>query len=82
MIDKGISSLKHIVKYCTQIDETLNHFDNSYDSFTNKYYFQYIISFCLAQIGELVGRCPKEIKDQIATISPVRPLVDLRNLGI
>lgn len=53
MLDRTISYLKSIVKYCEDIASIHELYENSYEKYyTNKGY-QYSISFCVEQIGEL-----------------------------
>ena len=53
MPDRAVSYLKSIVKYCEDIANIHESHKNSYEKYyTNKGY-QYSISFCVEQIGEL-----------------------------
>ena len=53
MQNRGLSYLESIIKYCQDIEDIHTVYDNSYEKYyTNKGY-QYSVSFCVEQIGEL-----------------------------
>ena len=61
MLRKDRYALKKIVRYCNEIDSILKQIGRSYDRFESETVYQYALSMCLLQIGELVGHCSAEL---------------------
>ena len=53
MLDRTISYLNSIVKYCKDIAVIHETHENSYEQYYTDRGYQYSISFCVEQIGEL-----------------------------
>jgi len=53
MPDRSISYLKSIVKYCEDIASIHDSYENSYERYYTSKGYQYSISFCVEQIGEM-----------------------------
>ena len=53
MQDRAILYLKSIVKYCEDISNIHDSYDNSYEKYYTHKGYQYSISFCVEQIGEM-----------------------------
>jgi len=53
MPDRYISYLKSIIKYCEDIADIHKSYENSYERYTTSRGYQYSISFCVEQIGEM-----------------------------
>ena len=62
MKNKDKYILKHILKYCKQIEETLNTYNNEKKAFLNNHIFKNAISMIIFQIGELSNHLKKEYK--------------------
>lgn len=56
-LDRNISVLEHIVSYCQQIEQTVERFGNSAETFQNDPIYRNAAALCILQIGELVGKC-------------------------
>ena len=55
-LDRNISVLEHIVSYCQQIEQTVERFGNSAETFQNDPIYRNAAALCILQIGELVGK--------------------------
>ena len=53
-LDRDMSVLRHIVSYCDQIEQTTEHFGNTYESFSASQIYRNAAALCILQIGELV----------------------------
>ena len=60
MKDRNITTLKHILKYCIEVNETLNVYDNDKDEFLSNHIFRDSISMKILQIGELANHLTEE----------------------
>ena len=79
MKDEDIAVLNKIIKYCDDVKELLNEYDNNYDSYCNKISFQYSVNMCIIQIGELVGRLSDEFIEEYSE-TPWYAIKAMRNL--
>lgn len=61
-INRDISILEHIVKYCDEIDETIKTFSDDYNDFSNNRIYQNATALCVLQIGELTTHLSDEFK--------------------
>jgi len=68
-MDNDASILRTIVKYCTDIENAMERFGNDEDSFLEDVGYQYICSFCIAQIGEVIKRLSPKLTDRYKEIS-------------
>ncbi len=59
--------LKKILKYCRQIEEACDMFDNDYNNFVGKPVFQNACCMCILQIGELCKAVSDEMKYESKT---------------
>ena len=75
--DKSI--LEHILKYCNQIEATLERFGRSKISFIQDQIFQNAVALCLLQIGELAGHLSEDYKRSHSQM-PWRQIKALRNI--
>ena len=62
MQPRDVSVLKHIQEYCEDIDRYLQAVGRSFDAFLADSMCQHSISFCILQIGELVGKLSDEFR--------------------
>lgn len=56
MNDKDKNLLRHILRYCDEVEETLRQFDRSEPAFRDSFVFRNAISMPIMQIGELATR--------------------------
>lgn len=75
--DKNI--LIHIVEYCTQIEETVDHFGNDYSIFASNNIYRNACCLCLLQIGELTYSLSDEFKAAHAGV-PWKQIRGFRNI--
>lgn len=68
-LDRNISVLEHIVSYCQQIEQTVERFGNSAETFQNDPIYRNAAALCILQIGELVGK----LTDEFRAAAPRRP---------
>lgn len=61
---KDKSLIEKISKYCNMLDETLNEYNNDYNTFKESHIFQNSACMCLLQIGELCKYLTKEFRDK------------------
>ncbi|WP_409967406.1 DUF86 domain-containing protein [Bengtsoniella intestinalis] len=78
-LNRDLSILQHMVDYCNQIDETVAHFGNAYDTFANSAVYRNATALCILQIGELVGKLTEEFKTQHPAI-PWKQIKAMRNI--
>ena len=55
--------LKKIIRYCNDIDSILKQIDYQFVRYETETVYQYALSMCLLQIGELVNHCSQELID-------------------
>ena len=79
MNTKDSNTIRHMLKYCEQINETSLEFDNSKERFIESTTFRNAVCLCLLQIGELVTVLSDEFKANNAKI-PWREIKLLRNI--
>lgn len=76
--DRDLSILRHIVSYCDQIEETMEHFGNIYESFVSSRIYRNS-ALCVLQIGELVWKLTDSFRAQHPTI-PWWQIKAMRNI--
>jgi len=79
MNSKDLDILRHILRYCGQINETSNEFNNSKNRFLGSATFRNAICLCLLQIGELVTILSDDFKKNNLAIQ-WREIKLLRNI--
>ena len=79
MKDKNISILKHIVKYCVEINETLNNYNVNKDEFMNNHIFKKAVSMGILQIGELSNNLTEEYRESTINEMNWRVIRGMRN---
>lgn len=78
-LDRDMSVLRHIVSYCDQIEQTTEHFGNTYESFSASQIYRNAAALCIPQIGELVGKLTDAFRAQNSII-PWRQIKAMRNI--
>lgn len=71
--------LQKIVRYCEQIEGTLDRFNRDKKSFCTDYVFFNACNMCVIQIGELAGNISDDFREAHTEI-PWRQLRGLRNI--
>ena len=74
-----MSILRLILKYCLQIKETRQEFNNDKERYDESATFRNAVCLCLLQIGELVGNLSDEFKEANSNIH-WRSIKKLRNI--
>ena len=64
MSEKDRSVLKHILKYCVEIDEELDEINNDKTKYLESKVYRNSLALCVLQIGELVGLLTDEFKNE------------------
>jgi len=59
-----IRRIYSILKYCDDIEETINRFGEDEEDFTDDNAYQYTCSFCVAQIGEAIKSLSPELRER------------------
>lgn len=72
--------LARIDEYCADISRAIASFGNSFEAFQTNTFYQYVISFCLLQIGELSGGLSEEFRLSIGKKVPWRMIKGMRNV--
>jgi uncharacterized protein with HEPN domain len=67
-----IDLLRHIVKYCNEIDETVEHFGDSFEMLQSSSPYKNATAMCVFQIGELSGHLSDDFKTANDTIGNLR----------
>ena len=78
-LDRDLSILHHIISYCDQIEQTIDHFGNTYESFSTNQIYRNAVALCILQIGELVGKLTDSFRAQNSAI-PWRQIKAMRNI--
>ena len=60
--DRNAEVLKHMVKYCDQIEETVLRFQKDFAVFEKDHIYQNAVALCVLQIGELTTKLTEEFK--------------------
>ena len=58
--DKSI--LEHMLSYCVDIEETVQRFGNSYETFSCDKVYRNACAMCILQIGELAGHLSEDFR--------------------
>ena len=82
MIDERTKKiLLAIIKHCNIIEDTKNHFGNSYKDFENNNIYQNAILTPVTQIGELVKRLPTDFRIEHSEI-PWKNIAGMRDIVV
>lgn len=76
---RDINVIKHIIEYCSQIQETNKEFKDDYKVFAVSNTYRNALSLCILQIGELVTVLSDEFKEAHPQI-PWRDIKAMRNV--
>ena len=72
--------LKKIIQYADEIEQTINRFELTQETFSLDFIAKNAISMCILQIGELVGKLSDEFKLENNDI-PWRDIKAMRNIA-
>ena len=61
-LDRNISVLEHIVSYCQQIEQTVERFGNSAETFQNDPIYRNAAALCILQNLELLRKMKNKIR--------------------
>ncbi len=73
--------LQKIIYYCNEIDMLMNRFGKSQEAYEQDRAYQYAVSTCIVQIGELVARLTEETLAANDSI-PWRAIRGMRNIYV
>lgn len=76
--NKDEQVIQHIIKYCNQIETTIEAYSVSKDEFENNFVMQNALSMPILQIGELVKKLSKEFRAENPHI-PWRAIAGMRD---
>ena len=80
MLPPDLQRIEHIRDYCLDIEAALEKHHRRFADFEGDMEFQYSVSFCLLQIGELVGGLTEEFRTSTADRMPWGPIRGMRNM--
>lgn len=80
MLSPDLQRIEHIRDYCLDIETAVKKHHSSFEEFEQDLEFQYSVSFCLLQIGELVGGLTQEFREATANRMPWGPIRGMRNM--
>ena len=80
-LERDLSILRHIVSYCEQIEQTVEHFGNNAELFAENKIYRNAAALCILQIGELVGKLTEEFREQHPAV-PWRQIRAMRNIVV
>jgi uncharacterized protein with HEPN domain len=80
MLPPDLQRLEHIRDYCEEIQTTIERYGKSFSVFDQDKDYQRSVSFCILQIGELVGRLSPEYRAATAERIQWGPIKGMRNL--
>ena len=80
LLSPDLQRLARIGEYCTDIDRAIAHYGNSFERFQANTFYQYVVSFCLLQIGELAGGLSEDFRRSIGKSVPWRAIKAMRNI--
>ena len=78
MIQKDKSILWHMIKYCTEVSETITIMGLDFEKFAASHIARNSISMCILQIGELARKLSDDIKKKYTEI-PWQSAISMRN---
>lgn len=76
---KDLNIISRILGYCIEIEDTVNHFGDSFEQFNADKIYRNAVTMCILQIGELAGRLTQEFMDTNYEI-PWRNIKAMRNI--
>ena len=80
MVLRDRQRLEKIAEYCEDIQAAVARYGSAYDTFQSDRDFQHSVSFCILQIGELVGGLTEEYRSETKNHVQWRQIKGMRNL--
>ncbi len=80
MVLRDRQRLEKIAEYCEDIQAAVARYGSSYDTFRSDRDFQHSVSFCILQIGELVGGLTEEYRSETKDHVQWHQIKGMRNL--
>lgn len=77
--NRNIDVLKHMIRYCDQIEETIERFGREYDVFLKDNVYKNAVALCVLQIGELTTKLTDAFK-AVYTAVPWVQIKAMRNM--
>lgn len=77
---KDLSIIEHILAYCTEIEQTVTRFGDTFESFETDKIYRNATTMCILQIGELAGRLSPEFTAAHPDV-PWRSIKGMRNVA-
>lgn len=77
---KDLSIIEHILAYCTEIEQTVARFGDTFESFEKDKIYRNATTMCILQIGELAGRLSPEFIAAHPDV-PWRSIKGMRNVA-
>ncbi len=76
----NIDILKHILRYCNNIEQLIERFGKDFSAFKSDLAFRDSVSMNILQIGELVGHLSEDYRIATKEHIPWRAIKNMRNL--
>ena len=80
MSNRNSELLERIIRYCDEIDETMNHFGRVYEKMEPNAIYKNAVSMCILQIGELTTLLSDDFKAQYNEM-PWHDIKAMRNIA-
>ena len=80
MNNRDYDILEHIIRFCDEIDEAINHFGNTYDELESSSVYKNAVSMCILQIGELTVHLSDEFRAKYNEM-PWQDIKAMRNIA-
>ena len=78
IVEKDMSIIEHILRYCEDITQAKGRFGDSIENFESDTLYRHSCSMCILQIGELSGRLSDDFK-RVHDKIPWRNVKSMRN---
>ena len=79
MTQKDRDIIEHIIYRCNRVCVTIDEFGNSFETFDLNEVFQELVSFNIAQIGELVKSLSDEFRNSTSDQIPWKDIAGMRD---
>lgn len=79
-LSPDLQRLARISEYCNDLRRAMDQFGSSFADFEANTFYQYVVSFCLLQIGELAGGLSEPYRLSTGRQVPWRAIKAMRNI--
>lgn len=76
---RNIDILLHIVRYCNEIEHTIEYFGRSFETFEESFIFRNACTMCILQIGELTSCLSEDFRKTYSEL-PWNKIKGMRNV--